>query len=200
MPETASSLSLDAVLGYLEDSDRRLLHELDLSRDILNRQEPGRWSTAQVVEHLVRAETVMLAIWTVVPKLQRWPALARAVDRGNTRLWRRLGLRVIEPAGDRITPANATSGKYSAPGFLSPPNRPTTYHQLVENRAAVRRRTLRAISNIPEGTLDGLSWSLPHSGTYSLVEIIQFIGIHETHHLPQMRRIRERVNSASASA
>jgi len=197
MAEAPSPLRLDGVLGYLEDSGRNLLHELDLSRAILNRAEPGGWSTAQVVEHLLRAETAMLAIWVLVPKLQRWPRLVRAVDRGNTSLWRRLGLRVIEPGGDRITPANAVSGRYSAPRFLSPPNKPETYEELVGKRAAVRARTLRAVARIPEEALARLVWSLPHSGSYSLLEIVQFIGIHESHHLPQMQRIREQ-NSGAA--
>jgi hypothetical protein len=196
MPETSSSPLLDDVLNYLEQSGGNLLLELQLSHKTLNWQEQGGWSAAQVIEHLARAETAMLAIWTVAPKLQRWPALARAVDRWNSRLWRGLGLRIVESAGARITPANASAGKYAAPGFLSPPNRPTSYDHLIKKRAAVRRRTLRAISRIPEQTLVEISWSLPHSGRYSLLEIVQFIGIHEMHHLPQLRRIRERAGSS----
>jgi len=111
-----------------------------------------------------------------------------------------MGMRIIEPVTERITPANALAGKFRAPAFLSPPNRPIELDQLLADRTAVRNQTLKAVSAIPADLLQRLSWSLPHSGSYTLVELVQFIGIHESHHLPQIRHIREQLDAAHTSA
>ena len=100
-------------------------------------------------------------------------------------------MKIIEPITERITPANALRGKFRAPAFLSPPRRVVSLNQLINRRSAVRNSTLKAVTAIPETQLERLSWSLPHSGSYTLVELVQFIGIHEAHHLPQIRQIRE---------
>jgi hypothetical protein len=191
MSELSTPLRLNGVLAYLDDSNQRLLHELHLCREILNLPMPQRWTVAQIVEHLIRAETMMLVIWKFVPKLERWPKLLKRLDRANHSLWRSMGMRIVEPVGERITPANAVAGKFRAPAFLSPPRRPATLDGLIGKREAVRQRTLGAVTNIAEEKLERLSWSLPHSGSYTLLELVQFIGIHEAHHLPQIRRIRE---------
>jgi hypothetical protein len=191
MSEVSTPLRLNGVLAYLEDSDQKLLHELHLCRDILNLPMPHRWTVAQIVEHLIRAEAMMIVIWKFVPTLGRWPNLLKGLDSANHSLWRSMGMQIVEPVAERITPANAVAGKFRAPAFLSPPSRQTTYEKLIAKRAKVRQRTLRAVKRIPEQTLERLSWSLPHSGSYTLLELVQFIGIHEAHHLPQMQRIRE---------
>jgi hypothetical protein len=190
--ERTSPLRLSEVLRYLEDSEARLVRELSPARDILNSSAPAGWTIGQIVQHLIMAEKAMLSIWKIVPKLERWPAVIQSMDRANRVVWRAMGMRILEPGGERILPANATEGRFRAPVFLSPRNRPVTHDQLLEDRGSVRARTLRAIGDVPEETLGRLRWSLPHSGSYTLLELVQFIGIHENHHLPQIQRIRAR--------
>lgn len=193
--DTAATERLSEVLRYLEDSEAKLLRELSPAQDILNCPAPTGWTIGQIVQHLIMAEKAMLSIWKIVPKLERWPAVTQFVDRANRVIWRAMGMRILETGGERILPANATEGRFRAPVFLSPRYRPVTYDQLLEDRRSVRVRTLQAIRDVPEETLGRLRCSLPHSGSYTLLELVQFIGIHETHHLPQIQRIRARHES-----
>jgi len=191
LPEIAKTLRLSSVLDYLDHTDREFLTELNRSGAILNEAIPNRWAIAQIARHLIQAERMMLVIWKVVPALQRFPRLLNVLDTTNTSVWRLMGMKIIEPMTERITPANALDGKFRAPAFLSPPNRRVSLNELIARRRAVRNSTLKALTAIPEPQLQRLSWSLPHSGSYTLVELVQFIGIHEAHHLPQIRQIRD---------
>jgi hypothetical protein len=184
-----AQLKLSTVLVYLDECDACLLAELELARDLLHHRPPNGWTIAQIIHHLILAEKIMLPIWEVVPRLARWPALITAMDRANISLWRALGMKTLEPGGDRLSPANAVTGRFRTPVFLDPPRRPFTCDQLVERRRAIRSRTLRALNRLDEETLHRLRWSLPHSGSYTLIELARFIGIHEIHHVPQIRRI-----------
>ncbi len=184
-------LRLSQVLVYLDDCNARLLTELELARDSLHRRPSRGWSVAQIVHHLIRCEKIMMPIWEVVPTLGRWPRLLTMLDRANTVLWRALGMKVLEAADGPITSATAVGGRFRTPVFLDPRPRKFDYDRLIEWRRTVRMHTLRAVQRLDEETLNRATWSLPHSGKYSLLELVRFIGIHEMHHLPQIRRLRE---------
>jgi hypothetical protein len=62
--------------------------------------------------------------------------------------------------------------------------------ELMEWRRSIRDQSWRAISSVSEDALNTLSWSHPLLRSYTLMEFVQFLGIHERHHLPQIRRIR----------
>ena len=63
MPEIAATPRLSSVLDYLDYTGHELLTELHLSQAILNDAIPGKWTVAQIAQHLIRAERIMLVIW-----------------------------------------------------------------------------------------------------------------------------------------
>jgi len=174
----------------------KFVAELGLAIDVLHWRPPQGWSVAQIVHHLILAEKMMMPIWTIVPSLSRWPRLVNAMGRANAVLWRALGMKTIEPIDERIVPSNASAGRFRTPVFLDPRPRLFDYNQLLERRRSTRAQTRRAVELLDDATLMRASWILPHSGSYSLMELVRFIGIHEMHHVPQIRRIRELCGTA----
>ena len=186
-----AELSWSEVRAYLQDSEDALLAEVARARDVLHHTIPGQWSVAQIVQHLVRTEQLLYPVWTLLPRFRGAPRVVQIADAANVRLWRLLGMRTMESAGARITPANAAKGRYRAPVFLRPSNRAKDADQLIAWRRRIRDRTVRAIVAVDEFTLNSMRWSHPLLGQYTLMEFAQFLGIHERHHLPQIRRIHE---------
>lgn len=183
-----AELSWRDVSAYLQDSEDALLAEVTRARHLLHETVPGEWSVAQIIQHLVRTEQLLYPVWTLLPRLRRTPAVVRVADAANVQLWRLMGMRTVESAGERITPASAAKGRYRAPVFLRPSNSRKDAEQLVEWRRRIRDRTVRAIVAVDEVTLNSMHWSHPLLGQYTLMEFAQFLGIHERHHLPQIRR------------
>jgi hypothetical protein len=171
-----AELNWGEVRTYLQDSEAELLAEVTRARDVLHETVPGEWSVAQIVQHLVRTEQLLYPVWTVLPRLRRAPRVVRIADAANVRLWRLMGMRTMESAGARITPANAAEGRYRAPVFLRPSTGGKDADQLIEWRRRIRDRTMRAIVAVDEFTLNSMRWSHPLLGH---------------HHLPQIRRIQE---------
>ena len=187
-----AALSWREVRVFLEETDAALIAELTGVRSRLDTaQAGGDWTPAQVVDHLVRTEKLLYLIFTLIPKLRRFPRILRAADKADAWLWRTLGLRTVESPGAKLTPANATEGRFIAPLFLRPPQRARDFDELIASRRRTRERTYRTVSALDEQMMNRLTWSHPLLATYTLMEFVQFLGTHELHHLPQIRRIRE---------
>ena len=184
-----ADLRWDEVRRYLEESEHELLAELSEARGFLHQPVPSGWTIAQIVRHLVRTEQVMYPLWSLVPKLGRFPRLVETMDSANSALWRLMGMRTIEKASAKLSAFNAVEGRYRTPVFLRPLSGAGGYDELIEWRQRVRDRSLRAIASVDENTLNTLNWSHPLVGSYTLMEFAQFLGIHERHHLPQIQRI-----------
>jgi uncharacterized damage-inducible protein DinB len=178
--------NLAEVLQYLQESECHLLEALDNLGANLHVSQDGRWSPAQIVHHLVRTEQVMYPIWVVVPRLKRFPWLLDRLDQGNAALWRAMGMRTLEHGDPTLE--RPEEGKYRAPVFLKPVGRRRSRQSLIAWRSGVRQRSLRAILRIDEASLTSLRWSHPLLGSYTLIEMVRFLGLHEAHHLGQIRR------------
>ncbi len=136
-----AALTWREVRVFLEKTDEELIAELTQVRSMLHTAERGGdWSPAQVVDHLVRTEKLLYLIFTLIPKLRRFPRILQAADKADAWLWRTLGLRTVESPGAKLTPANATEGRFIAPLFLRPPRRARDFDELI----AWRRRTREA--------------------------------------------------------
>ena len=182
-------LTVADVRAYLEACDRALIEEACAAVAVA--PLAGKWSAAQIVDHLNRTEQVMYPMWALVPRLRAFPGLIRLADRANAALWRGMGMATVVPS-DRLTPDNAASGSFRAPVFLAPStNRPGRLDELLERRRRIRSRTLRAVLAADEADLSALRWSHPLLGSYTLLEFAQFLGVHEQHHLPQIMRLRK---------
>jgi len=180
----------EQIRNYLSDTERRLLEALNLSRDILDLPVPGRWTIGQIARHLIMSERVMYPLWTVLPKLRRWPGLMQQMDRSNVALWHLMGMRTVEPPHSKAMAGYATEGRLRAPMFLRPAARSTNYATLIASRRRMRDRTLAAVAELDAKTLRTLRWSHPEMGSLTLMEMFRFLGVHEEHHLPQIQRIR----------
>jgi hypothetical protein len=197
---TKRELLRSEVLAYLRDTDALLRNELTRCRDILNRPVAGCWTVGQIASHLIRTERFLLPVWTVVPKLARWPGVIAALDASCSRFFRISGGRTLEVPDTPPARSNAEAGRFAAPVFLHSGKRPVVLESLLASRDSTRERSLRAILKADETLLNKLTWSHPLLGTYTLIEFAEFLGLHEEHHLPQIRRIREGANSAGTSA
>ena len=183
---------LQSTIEYLDACERELLEELRRCEPVLNRRaEPGAWSPAAVAMHLIRTELAMYPLFALVPKLARWPRLLRGMDAVNRRLWLAMGMRTVEGVAGRVTAANPTAGRFMAPSFLRPGSRKYRLERLLARRRAMREKTLRAVRNADPAVLARITWSHPLLGPYTLLEFVEFLGVHEQHHLPQIRRMRE---------
>lgn len=189
----------EEIRNYLTITEQRLLEELQLSREILDRPVPGRWTIAQIARHLIRSEQVMYPLWTVLPKLARWPGLIQKMDRSNVALWHLMGMRTVVPPSANVISAYATEGTFRAPLFLRPAAKATDYARLIDTRRRTRERTLAAVAALDRDALDTLRWSHPEMGSITLMEMFRFLGIHEEHHLPQIQRIRAESQAASSA-
>ena len=191
-------LSRAQVLSYVQESERDLLKELWLARDSLDWSGDRKWTAGQIAEHLVRTEQIMQLVWIIVPKLREWPRLVRALDRSNSALWRLMGMRTIQTGS--LTAATPEAGTYSAPIFLRPARgKKSSYESLIAYRQGVREQSLRAISRLDDETLENLRWSHPLLGKRTLLEFAHFLGIHERHHLSQMKSLRQQWASSVTS-
>lgn len=189
-----ADLSWTEVRTFLEESEQTLLSEVSRTRQILHHPVPNGWSIAQIVEHLVRTEQVMYLIWTVVPRLRRFPQIVRIADAANSSLFKAMGMRTVE-AGSQLE-----KGRYRAPVFLNPAAHRRDLEQLIAWRRRTRDRSLRAIAAVDEATMNSLRWSHPLFGSYTLMEFARFLGVHERHHVAQIRRIEESLAIPDSSA
>ncbi|MEO8027935.1 MAG: DinB family protein [Bryobacteraceae bacterium] len=182
-------LHLPEVRAYLDECETDLLAELERASEVLHQNAGRGWTVAQIVHHLIRTEQVMYLIWSAIPRLARWPRLLHAMDGANAQLWKAFGMRTVEAGKPEVS--NPAAGRFRAPVFLRPRATSHTCESLIAWRRKVRDRSLRAISRIDDETLNTVRWSHPLLGSYSLIEFAQFLGVHERHHLAQMKRIRE---------
>ncbi len=174
----------------MDECERELLAEIRPSSGILHWSPDAGWTCAQIVRHLIRTEQTMLIMWAVAPRLGRWPALLRSMDQLNARLWRAMGMRTIEAGA--VGPDTPEAGRFHAPVFLRPGKGAVhSCESLIAWRRRVRQRSLRAISRMDESALHGVRWSHPLLGEYTMLEFARFLGIHERHHLPRLRWLRE---------
>lgn len=182
-----TDLTVADVRAYLDACDRALIVEARAAAG--KAPLTGHWSASQIVDHLNRTEQVMYPMWALVPRLRAFPRLVRLADRANAALWRGMGMAAVVPSG-RLTPDNAESGSFRAPIFLAPSaERAGRLDALLERRRRIRDRTMRAVLATDEAVLNSLRWSHPLLGSYTLLEFAQFLGVHEQHHLPQIRRL-----------
>jgi hypothetical protein len=182
-----SGLKLQDVREYLDECDRVLLSALD---DVaVSAPDAGGWTAPQILDHLNRTEMLMYPIWSLVPRLRRFPRAMRLIDRVNSGLWRLAGMRTVVPSA-RLEPGNAEEGRFRAPVFLQPPSASVTLAELIGRRREIRGHTMVAVNRLDEDTLNSLRWSHPLLGPYSLIEFVQFLGVHERRHVAQIRRLR----------
>lgn len=141
----------------------------ELSDDQLNVVfEDGKWSIAQVLEHLYLIEKLAVG------------GIERTLANGEINS---VKLRKIHLAADR-------SIKVEAPEKLVPTAEFQTLEQLKKKLESSRESLFNCIDGVTEEILDGKSMPHPVYGALSLSQWISFIGYHELRHLGQIEEIK----------
>lgn len=142
----------------------------ELSDDQLNKVvEEGKWSIAQVLEHLYLIEKMAVE------------GIQKALERSGVNP---VKLRRIHLAADR-------SYKVQAPENLLPSAEFQTLKQLKNKLDTSRESLFKCVDGISIETLDEKSMPHPVYGALTLSQWVSLIGYHEQRHLGQIEEIKE---------
>ncbi len=130
--------------------------------------EEGKWTIAQVLEHLYLIEKL------AVEGIQR----TLKTDEKNP-----VKLRRIHLAADR-------SYKVQAPERLVPTDEFQTFEQIKNKLDSSREGLVQSIEGVSEEILNVKSMPHPAYGALSLNQWVSFIGYHEQRHLEQIEEIK----------
>ncbi|WP_409291467.1 DinB family protein [Peribacillus sp. SCS-37] len=159
------------------DSNKQFREELISSVDTLTDEqlnqelEEGRWTIAQVLEHLYLMER------TITKRI----AAALAKEGGT------------EPEEKPIQLAVNRSRKVDAPEYVTPSSELKTLHELIEKLGESRQELMDVVNGADEAALRNRSLPHPVFGELSLKQWIPFIGYHEKRHLEQIEELKVRL-------
>ncbi|HUJ39875.1 MAG TPA: DinB family protein [Candidatus Acidoferrales bacterium] len=164
----------DSALRYLE-STRKNIEEATqgLSDEQWNfKPGPGRWSVAQVMEHIAAAEDMIRGM--IVEKVLKAPA---APDRDT----KKLDAMVLAAIPDRST-------KFQAPEPLRPTNRFGSPDGSLKHFLESRAKTEALLKDTPD--LRDHAVDSPMGQKLDAYEWILFIAAHSDRHLKQMKEVQ----------
>ncbi|HEV2859387.1 MAG TPA: DinB family protein [Pyrinomonadaceae bacterium] len=149
------------------------------------RAEPGRWTVAEIVEHLSITEGNVVKL------------LRKLLDKAEAEGHARADDAPFPPASlDEY--ADHARRKFTAPDSIAPTGRP-----LPESLAALRdsRAALRELRPRIE-RVEGTAVRFPHPafGPINLYQWLLFIGAHELRHLAQIEAVKQALNAQTGAA
>ncbi|HLM55185.1 MAG TPA: DinB family protein [Pyrinomonadaceae bacterium] len=149
------------------------------------RPEPGRWTVAEIVEHLSITEGNVVKLCHKLLEKAEAGGHARAED-------------APFPPTSLAEFAEQARQKFTAPDSIAPTGRP-----LPESLAALResRAALRALRPRIE-RVEGTAVRFPHPafGPINLYQWLLFIGSHELRHLAQIEAVKQAMNVRAGAA
>ncbi len=165
--------------AFVESTHRETLAVIDSATDEEFNASPGagRWSVAQVLEHIWKTDMSIIPVFRRAAKDRRpYTGTPKGVER----------------AADR-------SVKLEAPEFIRPSDEPKSRDALRQALEDARRtliQSARALGGPEE--LAQLGAPVPHPvlGELSLREWLEFVGYHEQRHVAQAREALEAVRRA----
>ena len=138
------------------------------------------WSAAQVVEHVLGAETGTLG-YMRKKSSSGWDALEKTGDEHiakskavNTRL--------------------ASPEKYAAPSILNEPTNQYSKTQLIQQWNQVRMEMEQFLGEVDPMHNDKLVFRQPIAGMLNVLQAVEFMHHHLRHHIPQLHRIMTSVS------
>ena len=145
---------------------------------------PGQWSAAQVVQHLLVAET---GIGQYIEKKLHH---SEDLEKGSlAHVLKSLLLRGL---------LRLPFTRFKAPARLADltPEQVAPLAQLHEEWQSVRRRLEQTLNEYPSTLLDRAIFKHPRSGMLTIYQTLDFMLDHVLHHQKQLGRIRKAVGSA----
>jgi hypothetical protein len=177
--------SVAEIYESLEQSRERLRRSVEglTAGQETYKPEPGRWSIAELVEHIATSEERIAGLFR--------QALARAEAEGRTRA----GDAPFAPVSlERF--AERSRDKFEAPAMLRPAGNASIADSLARLEASsTELRSLRPRFE----TLDCAAVRFPHPafGPLDLYEWLAFCGAHEARHVSQIEALRSELPSVS---
>ncbi|QQK78726.1 DinB family protein [Salicibibacter cibi] len=161
------------MLGIEEARKEVLASAENLTDDQLNREvEEGRWTIAQVLEHLYLIERGLAA-----------PIIQKELENDDSQPARKK--KPIELTVDRSVQ------KVEATEPFQPSNEFMTFEEIKERLSQSRAILLKALETVEdEAILSQKSAKHPAFGTMDLAQWVEFIGLHERRHLLQIEELK----------
>ncbi|MBM7692814.1 putative damage-inducible protein DinB [Peribacillus deserti] len=159
------------------ETNKRFREELlnsvgTLTDEQINLQiEEGRWTIAQILEHLYLMETSITK------------AIVEVLGSGES-----------QPAEDKpIHLAVNRAHRVEAPIFVTPSDDYKTLHELTEKLTSSRQLLISIVNTAEEDQLKQKSYPHPVFGRLSLFQWIPFVGYHEKRHLEQIEELKAKL-------
>jgi hypothetical protein len=174
--KTTDSEILGPVVKLLEDSHANLQRVLTGAEDEFCSRRPaaGRWSIAEIVEHLVIIEKR-------VPRLlqAKLPEQELVSDTSN----------VQERDAELVERVGSYTAKVSAPDVVKPAGRYKSCRQALEDFGAARQRTLAYVRSAPP-YLRGRLLSHPLLGPIDGCQWLLALAAHTQRHIKQINEVK----------
>jgi DinB superfamily len=164
---------------------KRILLMQDLSKlnneTLNNKPEPQKWSTLQVIIHLMRAESISLDY--MKKKLSFGTNIPRAGFKSKMRLWL-LKMFFYMPF------------KYKAPVMLEDQMPEVSdFNELKNNWASQRLDLKNFLDSLPDNVLESAIWKHQIVGKMNITQMIDFHEIHFDRHQKQIEKTLKAVKS-----
>ncbi|WP_375417491.1 DinB family protein [uncultured Hymenobacter sp.] len=172
-------------LEQLERATENLLRSTEaLGPAATTAPRPGQWSAAQVVQHLLLAETGIVAY------LRKKLAAQEQLERGGVRAQLRSGLLrlALRLPGLRF---KAPPRAGIEPDAATVPPLP----ELRQQWAQVRRQLEQLLNEFPGAQLHHAIFKHPRSGMLTIGQTLDFMLDHVLHHQQQLRRITKAIGN-----
>ncbi|MFK9092554.1 DinB family protein [Bacillus salipaludis] len=160
----------DYVLNTLFTVRKELLIEVDaLSDEQLNKKPSAdKWSVSQVIRHLISMDEMIL------------PSLKKAVQQESTKTLEKNLDFVLDRTKKVISPLPEPSAEI------------ISKKELLKNLTHARTPLLEYIHEIiDESVIEDKSMIHPLFGPMSIIQMIEFIGLHEKRHIEQIKEIKD---------
>ncbi|PLT30730.1 DinB family protein [Peribacillus deserti] len=143
-----------------------------LTDEQLNLQiDEGRWTIAQVLEHLYLMETsITKAIVEVLASEDSQPAEEKPIHLSVNR-----------------------EHRVKAPLFVTPTDEYKTLHELTEKLNSSRQLLISIVNTADEAQLKQKSYPHPIFGRLGLYQWIPFVGYHEKRHIEQIEELKAKM-------
>lgn len=165
----------------LVDAREEFFVELNkFSDNQFHSQPTDGWSAAQVVEHVLGAETGTLG-YMKKKSSSGWDVLDKTSEE-NIERSKAVNARLASPE------------KYAAPSILNEPTNQYSKSQMILQWNLLRTDMEKFLNEIDETHYDKLVFRQPVAGMLNVLQTVEFMHHHLRHHIPQLRRIASNIS------
>lgn len=167
--------ALQQLFENLETQRTSLLNEIKLSPEKLNNHVPGKWSTNQILSHLITAEQLSINYMN-----KKMPGIQTFEDSG---LWEEIKTLTLK-VSQRLPL------KFKAPKLVVE-NTPTfeSVEQIEKAWDKTRNELKELLDRITDDQIRRKIYKHPIAGKLNIHQALRFFGEHIIHHQPQIKKL-----------